>query len=265
MLDFLAHLFDKGLSYSAINTARSAISQVSITSGTGTIGCDPLVVKFMKGVYNLRPPAPRYQDTWDVGVVLEELKRLSPTEQLTLKDLTLKLVMLLALVLAARVQTLHILDLDNMETGTSSYSFTLGRADLKQSRPGYSPEPCRLSAYTTDNRLCVCTVLKEYIARTMELRKSETKLLISYVKPHSRITKNTISRWIRTFMCKSGLNVAKYKPHSVRAATTSKAKYKQVPIEEIMKTAGWSNAATFARFYNKQIMNHAEFANKVLE
>ena len=44
-----------------------------------------------------------------------------------------------------------------------------------------------------------------------------------------------------------------FSAHSVRAASTSKAKTNLVPVDNILKVAGWSNAETFARFYKKPI------------
>ena len=47
----------------------------------------------MKGIFNLRPPCPRYVQTWDISVVFRYLKYLSPAPLLSMKNLTLKLVM----------------------------------------------------------------------------------------------------------------------------------------------------------------------------
>ena len=44
-----------------------------------------------------------------------------------------------------------------------------------------------------------------------------------------------------------------FSAHSVRAASTSKANANLVPVDNILKVAGWSNAETFARFYKKPI------------
>ena len=41
--------------------------------------------------------------------------------------------------------------------------------------------------------------------------------------------------------------------HSVRHASTSKAKHQGVGIHTIMKTAFWKNAINFKRFYYKDI------------
>ena len=68
----------------------------------------------MKGVHETTPTLPEHQEIWDVNTVLDFLKTLHPAEELNLKDLTLKLIMLLALTSAQRCQTLQALSLENM-------------------------------------------------------------------------------------------------------------------------------------------------------
>ena len=65
----------------------------------------------MKGVFSLRPPKPKYFVTWDVRQVLDFLKTWSPVESLWLKQLTLKLVMLAALIKAARSSSVNKMNL----------------------------------------------------------------------------------------------------------------------------------------------------------
>jgi len=43
--------------------------------------------------------------------------------------------------------------------------------------------------------------------------------------------------------------------HSTRAASVSKAKQKDVPLDEILSQAGWSTADTFRKFYDRPIMS----------
>ena len=88
VLDFLADLFEKGLKYSAINSARSALSAIGLIIDGFVVGAPPLVIRFLKGVYNLRAPSSKYCDTWDVFMILKYLKQLSPVSELNLKLLT---------------------------------------------------------------------------------------------------------------------------------------------------------------------------------
>ena len=180
---------------------------------------------------------------------------MAPVNILTLKELTLKLVMLMALTQAARVQTLHLLVLKNISIGDDSITIWLG-GNLKQCRPNCNIQVVQFRAFTKDTSLCVCDTLKVYIARTEQLRpvgQVDGQLLISFVKPHKPVSKDTIARWIRTMLLLSGVNTEKYTAGSVRSAATSKAKAMAVPVAHIMAKAGWSQETTFAKHYDKVI------------
>ena len=111
ILDYLVDLFYKGLEYRTINLHRSAIPMTHLPVDGICVGSHPFISRLMKGIFNLHPPCPRYVQTWDVSVVLHYLKYLSPAPLLSMKNLTLKLVMLMALVSLCRANLLHKLDL----------------------------------------------------------------------------------------------------------------------------------------------------------
>lgn len=149
-----------------------------------------------------------------------------------------------------------------MEEHKSEYKFNV--TDLiKQSRPGYHNPKIVLKAYPPDRRLCVFTVITEYLKRTSVYRKYK-QLILSYSKPYKSVTASTISRWIKTCLARSGIDVNLYTAHSVRSASVSKAKKQCVPIDEILSKAGWSNVKTFAIYYDKQIEKDGTFAESVL-
>ena len=62
-INFLAELYQTGIGYSALNTARCALSTVCLTSEHYTFGQHPLVCRFIKGIFECRPSPPRYQET----------------------------------------------------------------------------------------------------------------------------------------------------------------------------------------------------------
>ena len=133
------------------------------------VGSHPLVIRFLKGVYNLRTPVSRYCEVWDVNKVLDYLKTLSPLNELNLKQLTLKLVMLIALTTASRSQSLHLLTTENMVKEPSKYILYYS-GPLKQSRPGYKMPVAELCSYSLDKRLCVYSAVTEYLKRTQTIR-----------------------------------------------------------------------------------------------
>jgi hypothetical protein len=57
--------------------------------------------------------------------------------------------------------------------------------------------------------------------------------------------------------CPSSLN-------TIRAASASKAKLLCIPIDNILKSSGWSSARTFAKFYDKQVEAGLDFQAAVL-
>ncbi|GFO14190.1 tyrosine recombinase [Plakobranchus ocellatus] len=79
-------MFKEGNGYSSINTARAAISSLN------DLGSCPLVCRFMRGVFNLRPSRLRYTFIWDISIVLNYLRTLSPAAKLNLPMLSAELV-----------------------------------------------------------------------------------------------------------------------------------------------------------------------------
>ena len=168
VLDFLVTLHDKGLKYSTLNTAKSAISAVILPTNNHTIGTHPLVSRFMRGIYKSNPPTPTYHTTWKVQTVLTYLSSQDSVEKLDLKSLTLKLLMLIALVSAQRGQSIHMLDTACMKVTESSYEFSLPE-HVKQSRPSFKTPSVILMAYPVNKALCVYSHLTEYLRRTQSL------------------------------------------------------------------------------------------------
>ena len=94
----------------------------------------------MKGFYEKKQPMPKNTYTWDVNIVLNMLHSWVPHDKLTLKELTLKLTMLLALLLGQRCQTIHALDIANMTKLKDKYIFHINKV-LKHSRLGSHQQP----------------------------------------------------------------------------------------------------------------------------
>jgi len=252
ILEFLTDLFQQGLGYRSLNIARGALSSFGLTVEGIPVGRHSLVIRYMKGVFNIRPSMPRYEKTWDVDKVLDYLRKLSPVKYLTLKDLTLKLTMLIAITNAARTQSIHLMNVKNVYKVKGEFIFVLSEL-VKQNRPGYKEPTVNIKAYPPDRRICVYTVYKEYMLRTKLFRGTHGKLLLSYVKPHEPVSRDSVSRWIKIVMARAGIDTSIYKSHSVRSASTSKAKSNSVPISNILKKAGWSNTKTFPKFDDRKI------------
>ena len=211
----------------------------------------------MKEVFQTRPAVPRYTSTWDTSVVLSYLKRFHPATDLTLQQLTHKLVMLCALVTGQHCQSLHLMNLETMHMENNSYTFDIQQL-VKQSAPSNVQPVLAIPRFPSDASLCVATVLDEYIRRTTSLRGNEKQLFISFIRPHKKVSKESISRWIKNVMQAAGIDTSIFKTHSTKSC--------QVPLNSILKVASWSTDCVFNKFYNKPVQspNSAEFGKAIL-
>ena len=258
---FLTSLYASGLSYSTVNTYRSAISMTHLPIDGVPVGSHYLIKRLMKGIFNKRPPVPRYVISWPVEKVLRYLKIMPGYDQISLKLLTWKTAILIALVSADRGDAIAALSTEYMIKDSEGYHFLVSKP-TKCTRPGRGIKQIDLPKFTKDRRICVVYCLDKYLRATKRLRVDK-QLFISYVKPHRSVTRTSIARWIKLIMQKSGIDVSIFQPHSTRSASTSTAFQQGVSVPDILKKADWSNASVFHRFYNRPKV-HADFAQAIL-
>lgn len=253
-IEFLTKLFGEGKSFSTINSARSAISQfVSLSDTQSSFGTHPVTARFMKGVYKLRPPTPKYTSTWDVALVLNFVRQsYADNTVLDLKHLSFKTAMLIALCSGQRMQTLCALDLKFLVMDQNKAIFHI-KEILKTSKPGVSFS-VSINRFIEDDRVCPFIALKSYIDASASLRGDESNLFISFQKPHKKITTQTLSRWLTGVMSSANVDVG-FGAHSLRHASSSTAYKSGVNINSILSTVGWRNEKTFATFYRKDTEN----------
>ena len=138
VLGYLASLYDDNYQYRTIGVHRSAISCYHSPIEGFSVGKHPKVSHLMSGVFNLRPPQPRYGFTWDVEIVLSLFKSwpyiLSP------KQLTIKTTTLLGLIAISRGAEIHQLDMKFLSKFSDHYRFYLA-GTVKNKREGKKPEP----------------------------------------------------------------------------------------------------------------------------
>ena len=167
-IEFLTVLHEQGLSYNTINAARSTLSQYLHIQGLpieADFGKHAVTTKFMKGIFKLNPPKPKNVVTWDVKLVLDVLRK-KTNSNISLKDLTLKCLMGLALSTGQRAQTLAALDLNNLTARNDSKNmvFTFDKV-LKTSRPGFH-QFVEINEFPSEKVICPLACLEMYRERT---------------------------------------------------------------------------------------------------
>ena len=116
---------------------------------------------------------------------------------------------------------------------------------LKTSWPNFHVGQLDYPAFSEDKSICKVTFLEQYINKTRNHRGAYTKLFLSYIKPFTPVSMDTLSRWIKKTLRDSGIDMNIFSRHSTRSASTTLAK-QFVPLETVLKTGGWRSMKTFA-------------------
>ena len=118
---------------------------------------------------------------------------MGPVEELKLKDLTFKTVMLVVLLSGQRCQTVRAFTLNGIKHLDNQITFEINTL-LKTSKPGKHIKPLVLKAYPVDKLLCVVTSLEQYLLKTSVVGDGNNELWLSFNKPHKPVSKDTIAR-----------------------------------------------------------------------
>ena len=259
--NFLADQYSEGKQYRTINSYRSALSSTLPVAQSGPIGQTTLVKRLMTGIYNARPPQPRYSQSWKVSTVLSSLKSWGSTPDLSKMQLSQKLAMLLALTKAPRSSELRGLSLKHMRHLPDGVVFEL-TCLTKTQRPGSAPKTFTVSSFSDDSLLCPLACLMEYISKTAPVRsESNQALFISTRHPFQPVSSSTIARWLKEVIAAAGH--PEFAGHSTRGASTTAALQGGVSLADVLATADWTGDSTFLRHYYRPATS-AAFPNAVL-
>ena len=174
--------FKTGLPYNSLVSARSTLGHCLPCNiiNHSTAQHSP-VFTFLKGVYNLRPPTPKYVAIWNVNTLLSHIEHKDIS---TFYDITKKLATLFDSCIIHSYR--YITD--------TEVSFTFDEVH-KHSRPNYKQKPLIFRAFTSRD-LCPVTTLIAYLEHRIPV-SGDPALCIITVKPHKKASKDSISRRIK--------------------------------------------------------------------
>ena len=269
--DFLTSVYVGGAQPRTIQGYRAAIGAIHHGLPDGhTIATSPIITQLIKGMFNQRPPVRQLLPNWDLPLVLRFVASFthSNLDELNLLTLTKLTAFLLAVSCGRRCSEIHALSIKKEFMRFDQDGVTLlPRAGFlaKNQSLAFTPEPIflpSLSKYSGVKRDClVCPVrmLKFYLARTRALRGEVDQLFIGTKKPHLRVTKQTLSRWIvgvvKGAYKKFNIDLPSVHAHDTRALTASWALYSGVSIDNIIGSVGWRRCSTFQNTYLRDVPN----------
>jgi len=97
VINFLSKLFEDKASYSVIKAAKAALTHKVSLPTLENLGDHPLLKKFMRGVFNLKPPKAKTGFIWDVKILFDYFENLPNNIELDDSTLTQKTLCLLLL------------------------------------------------------------------------------------------------------------------------------------------------------------------------
>ena len=151
ILDFLAELFQQKYEYSTINLYRSTISAYHAKVDSFDAGKHPKVCSLLGGVFNERPPQPKYVFIWDVEQALSYTETLADNEALSDRELNLKLAALLFLTSSGRCHEICFLDIRYKVETSSSFKFYFSKV-TKSWTKGKPPPVLEFRHFPSDKK-----------------------------------------------------------------------------------------------------------------
>ncbi|CAM4711693.1 unnamed protein product [Leuciscus chuanchicus] len=271
VLEFLQDRFTAGLTPSTLKVYVAAIGAYHILLSGMSVGKDPLVSRFLRGTWRLRPAVRSRVPPWDLSIALQglSLAPFEPIEEVPEKFLTLKALFLLAISSLKRIG-----DLQALSVAPSCLEFAPGMVKaFLHPRPGYIPKvptnvarPIVLQAFCpppfqnadqeANNLLCPVRALDAYVHRAALWRKSD-QLFVCFgsLNKGGPVSKQRMSKWVVEAISVAYEAAGQPSPlavrsHSTRSMAASKALISGVSLQDVCDAAGWSSPHTFVRFYS---------------
>ena len=186
-----------------MNTTRSSLSTLINIDGVPNIQ-HPVITRFLKGVFNIKPALPKYTFTWDVGIVIIYISKI---EANGLKYLSQKLATLLVFMFGQRCgETLSVLDIRNLNLLENICVIRIGDI-LKTFGPKSHIDEIKFHVYPNYLTICPLNCLRQYLQATKQHRANITSLFITLNKPFKVPSNDTLVRWVKQRLKDAGTNM----------------------------------------------------------
>ncbi|XP_064087254.1 uncharacterized protein LOC135201886 [Macrobrachium nipponense] len=268
--DFLLFLRKvKRLSHSAIAGYRSMLSN-TFKFHLPEISTSRCIHDLIRSFKIERPGLPNRAPPWDLSVVLRFLSspEFEPIENLTLRQLTKKVLFLTALATAKRVSELQAVSRLVSYKGDDIFlSFLPEFVAKTESEANTLPRSFRVLALRDfvngdpeEMRLCPVRALRVYLSRVEKLRPRPRTLFISPRNPSRPISKNAISFFLREVISQAhagshsvNTNPILPRAHSIRGMATSSSFLRNYSVSSILEAASWKSVSVFTSFYLRDV------------
>ena len=263
VVEYLVSL--SSLSLQHLNVVRSAIASVYqvVHAQEPSLGNHALVQQFFKARKRTRSKLPnRNQEIFDIDLKLVLVENWGATKDLPLDKLQKKTLVLLTIATMWRPRS----DLGNLQHRDVTFVEFEGKI-IGATLAARQPKASKIGITMSEN-LCPVKTLHAFIQRMSHIRHDleddHTFFLANIVHDKygaQSIRPKTVSVWLEEIMKMEGIDTTRFKAHSLRSASSTKAAMTGVPIENIKLHANWSlNNSAFEDYYYRPGDQHTKGA-----
>ncbi|XP_072008681.1 uncharacterized protein [Engystomops pustulosus] len=259
VLDFLQKGLEIGLSTSTLKVQISALSAFF----DHPLADHRWVKRFIAAANRIRPQILKRVPSWDLSLVLDALSRppFEPLKDASIKNLTLKTSLLVAVTSARRLGELQAISI------REPYMCILPDRITLTLDPSFVPKVA--SRFHKNQEI----ILPSFYGNPSSSKELEWHSLDFQGKNKGvKASKTTIARWLKTAIASCYTEQGKEVPpnlkaHSTRAISASWAEKRGASLEQICRAATWVSSSTFAKHYRLDLPNSQDlaFGQKVLQ
>src|ERR1044072_6275697 len=180
--EFFADKLQEGKAANTIAEYRSAISKFHNFVDRQSIGTHPVISHAIAAIMKENPPPSHDDDIINITPFLEFIVSLGDNDSMTLRNLSLKTVFLMALVTASHPSDLTRIDLSTARFASNSYFFNCIVPKESKISLAHAPSTTKsrtktvfVRSYPDNPDLCPFSALKTLISRTSHLRTSNDR------------------------------------------------------------------------------------------
>jgi integrase len=240
VLSFLQEYVDEKRAASTIRAAYSALLHYFVLFQREDIINSPIIKLFYQGSQRTAPPVVRKTLVWDPEIPLKFIAKRPRPESLRTAGREAMLLLLLA-------TGIRVSDAARLSKRYSQADNVYAFPYLEHRKTGIS-EPQLVKEYPVE-RLCPVRAIKHFLDISRPRRLcNQPFLFIS--STGSRASVDTLRKWVITLLSEAGVTAT---AGSCRSAATSAAVLRDLPIDAVMKAAGWKREHTFRKFYHRLV------------
>jgi hypothetical protein len=214
----------------------------------------------MHAIHSENPPPTKSDDPIDITPSLDYIKELGDNDDMSIHDLSMKTVFLLALVTASRPSDLRRIDLFTLKVTCSLLmvecikpkEYNIAKAHSLTTNKSASKR-IYIGLYESSEYLCPYSALTTLIKRTQTWRDTTEKkksLFLITREPYAPAASDTIANWIKSIIQKSSPTSSAKDMRTLSAFFLQNA---GADLASILALGNWSGNSVYQRFYQRGI------------